>query len=99
RSVSAEYEIWEDSTMRRSAGFLAAVVALAAASPTVTTGAAKSVSDTAESLAGTVNPNGDQTGSTFQYGLTPAYGLGSASHSAGGGSKPVKASATISGLT
>ena len=94
--------------MRRSVGFLAAVVAplaltagvaLAAASPTVTTGAAKSVSDTAEALAGTVNPNGVQTGYTFQYGLTTAYGLGSASHSAGGGSRAVKASATIGGLT
>ena len=80
--------------MRRIVGFLAAVVAplaltagvaFAAASPTVTTGAAKSVSNTAEALAGTVNPNGDQTGYTFQYGLTTAYGLGSASHSAGGG--------------
>jgi hypothetical protein len=94
--------------MRRIVGFLAVVVAplaltagvaLAAASPTVSTGAAKSVSDTAESLAGTVNPNGNQTGYTFQYGLTTAYGQGSASHSAGGGSKAVKAASTIGGLT
>ena len=94
--------------MRRIAGFLAAVlvplaliagVAVAASSPTVATGAAKSVSNTAESLTGTVNPNGNQTGYTFQYGLNTDYGLGSASHSAGGGTKPVDAAATITGLT
>ena len=94
--------------MRRIAGFLAAVVtplaltagvALAASSPTVSTGPAKSVSDTAEALSGAVNPNGNQTGYTFQYGLTTAYGLGSASHSAGGGTKPVNAAATVRGLT
>jgi hypothetical protein len=94
--------------MRRIAGVMAAGaaslaltagVAAAATSPTVSTGAAKSVSNSAEALAGTINPNGNQTGYTFQYGLTTAYGLGSASHSAGGGTKPVKAAATISGLT
>ncbi len=94
--------------MRRTAGFLAAVaaplaltagVALAASSPTVSTGPAKSVSNTAESLTGTINPNGNQTGYVFQYGLTNAYGLGSSSHSAGGGTKPVNAAATIRGLT
>ncbi|MEA2210768.1 MAG: hypothetical protein QOF83_716 [Solirubrobacteraceae bacterium] len=94
--------------MRRIAGFLAAVaaplaltagVAVAASSPTVSTGAAKSVSDSAESLSGTVNPNGNQTGYVFQYGLTTAYGLNSNSHSAGGGTKPVNAAATIRGLT
>lgn len=94
--------------MRRIAGFLAAVaaplaltagVALAASSPTVSTGAPKSVSNSAETLTGTVNPNGNQTGYVFQYGLTNAYGLGSNSHSAGGGTKPVKAAATITGLT
>jgi hypothetical protein len=94
--------------MRRTAGFLAAVaaplaltagVALAASSPTVSTGPAKSISNTAESLTGTINPNGNQTGYVFQYGLTNAYGLGSASHSAGGGTKPVNAAATIRGLT
>jgi hypothetical protein len=94
--------------MRRIAGFLAAVaaplaltagVALAASSPTASTGPASSVSDTAEKLTGMINPNGNQTGYVFQYGLTTAYGLGSASHSAGGGTKPVKAAATISGLT
>jgi hypothetical protein len=94
--------------MRRIAGFMAAGaaplaltagVALAASSPTVSTGVAKSVSNTGERLSGTVNPNGVQTGYTFQYGLTTAYGLGSASHSAGGGTKPVTAAATVGGLT
>jgi hypothetical protein len=94
--------------MRRIAGFLAAVaallaltagVAIAASSPTVTTGSANSVSDTAETLTGMVNPNGNQTGYVFQYGVTNAYGLSSSSHSAGGGTRAVKAAATVRGLT
>ena len=94
--------------MRRIAGFLLAPagllaftagVAIAASSPTVSTGGAKSVSNTAEALSGTVNPNGNQTGYVFQYGITNAYGLDSASHSAGGGTKPVKAAAVIHNLT
>ncbi|MEO6858280.1 MAG: hypothetical protein ABI323_06795 [Solirubrobacteraceae bacterium] len=94
--------------MRRIAGFLLAPAgllaftagaAIAASSPTVSTGAAKSVSDTAEALSGTINPNGRQTGYVFQYGITNAYGLDSPSHSAGGGTKPVKAAAVIRNLT
>lgn len=94
--------------MRRIAGLLAvpagllaltAGAAIAASSPTVSTGSASSVSNSAESLGGTINPNGNETGYVFQYGNTNAYGLASASHSAGGGTKPVKAGATIRGLT
>lgn len=94
--------------MRRIAGFLAAIaaplaltagVALAASSPTVSTGPASNISDTAATLTGTVNPNGNETGYVFEYGLTSAYGLGTTSHSAGGGTKPVKAAVTVRGLT
>ncbi len=83
------------------AGLLAltAGVAIAASSPTVSTGAATSVSNSSEALSGLINPNGNETGYVFQYGNTSAYGLASASHSAGGGTKAIKAGATVRGLT
>ncbi len=42
--------------------------------PTVTTGAATSVTSTGATLNGTVNANNDSTAVTFEYGLTTAYG-------------------------
>ncbi|MDQ6834730.1 MAG: fibronectin type III domain-containing protein [Actinomycetota bacterium] len=94
--------------MKRTVGFFAtcvavvalgAGVAVAASSPTVTTGAATSVNSNAETLHATINPNGNQTGYFFQYGLTNAYGLTSTSHSAGGGTKGVKVRSGLGGLT
>jgi phosphodiesterase/alkaline phosphatase D-like protein len=76
----------------------AAGVALAASSPTVTTGAATNRTDTSVVLNGTVNPNGNTTGYVFDYGLTTGYGLASTAHSAGHGAKPVAVKSTISGL-
>jgi phosphodiesterase/alkaline phosphatase D-like protein len=76
----------------------AAGVALAASSPTVTTGAATKRTNTSVVLNGTVNPNGSTTGYVFDYGLTTGYGLASTSHSAGHGTKPVAVKSTISGL-
>lgn len=93
--------------MKRIAGLLAAPVAVlavgvgvavAATSPTVSTGPAKKISNTSESLSATINPNGASTGYVFQYGLTSAYGLQSASHSAGSGRKPVTVTAKVTGL-
>jgi phosphodiesterase/alkaline phosphatase D-like protein len=72
--------------------------ALAASSPTVTTAAATNRTNTSAVLNATVNPNGSPTGYVFQYGLTTSYGLASASHSAGHGSKAVAVRATITGL-
>lgn len=74
-------------------------VAVAASSPTVATGAATNIGNTAATLNATVNPNGNQTGYSFQYGVTTAYGLSTNSHSAGHGTKPVTVAAAISGLT
>jgi hypothetical protein len=94
--------------MKRMASVLAASIALlavgtgvaiAASSPTVTTGGATRVTNTSESLAATINPNGSSTGYVFQYGFTNTYGLTSSSHSAGSGTKPVKVTATVTGLT
>ena len=74
-------------------------VAAAASSPTVTTGAATKIGHFSATLNGTVNPNGNETGYVFQYGLTNAYGQSTNSHSAGGGTAAVKAASAISGLT
>ena len=49
-------------------------VAVAASSPTVTTKAATKITNSTATLQGTVNPNGNQTGWLFQWGVTTAYG-------------------------
>jgi phosphodiesterase/alkaline phosphatase D-like protein len=74
-------------------------VALAASSPTVTTGSSSNATNTTVVLQATVNPNGSPTGYQFEYGPTSAYGLSTTSHSAGGGSKPVSVQTTVTGLT
>jgi len=76
----------------------AAGVALAASSPTVTTGAATNRTDTSAVLNGTVNPNGSATSYVFEYGLTNTYGLATASHSAGRGTKAIAVKSTATGL-
>jgi hypothetical protein len=73
-------------------------VAVAASSPTVATGPESHVTDTTAQLHGTINPNGSATAYYFQWGLTTAYGVNSAAHSAGRGTKPVSVSATAAGL-
>ncbi len=74
-------------------------VAVAASSPTVGTGPATNITDTSATLTATVNPNGNQTGIGFQYGITSAYGQASSTHQVGGGTKPVTVKSTITGLT
>ncbi|MGH2869472.1 MAG: fibronectin type III domain-containing protein [Solirubrobacteraceae bacterium] len=74
-------------------------VALAASSPTVRTGRAVSVSNTSETLTATVNPNGNETGVGFQYGITNAYGQSGTNQAVGAGAKPVTVKSTITGLT
>jgi hypothetical protein len=80
---------------------LAAVLAgaaLAASSPTVATGGATKVTNTSAVLNGTVNPNGSSTGYDFEYGLTNIYGLTTAPHSAGSGTKGKAVTVTVNGL-
>jgi 6-phosphogluconolactonase (cycloisomerase 2 family)/phosphodiesterase/alkaline phosphatase D-like protein len=68
------------------------------AAPTVETGAASSITDAGASVAGTVNPNGAATSTTFEYGPTLAFGSISPVTSAGSQAGAVAASATLSGL-
>ncbi|MBV8220530.1 MAG: hypothetical protein JO325_18855, partial [Solirubrobacterales bacterium] len=60
-----------------------AALAIAAASPSVTTGSDSHVTDTSAELLGTINPNGNSTAYYFEWGLTAAYGVASVEHSAG----------------
>lgn len=76
-----------------------ATTAVAATSPSVTTGAATSVHDNSAVLNGTVNPNGAGTTYYFQWGTTTGYGATSAAHSAGSGTTAVAVHTTASHLT
>jgi hypothetical protein len=78
---------------------IGAGVAWAASSPTVATVKPTKVTNTSADLHATVNPNGNETGYQFQYGLSTAYGLATATHSVGGGTTKVNVSYTLKGLT
>jgi hypothetical protein len=81
-----------------AAGALTAGIALAASSPTVSTNAAGSITTSSAVLRGTINPNGSTTSYRFDYGLSTSYGVSTATHSAGKGTKPVSVHATASAL-
>ncbi len=74
-------------------------VALAAASPTVITGAATSITDTSAVLQARVNPSSSPTDFYFQIGPTAAYGVNGQAKAIGSGSKGIDVSATFPGLT
>jgi hypothetical protein len=82
-----------------------APAAVAATSPVVTTGAAKTVTATSATLTGTVNPEGQDTGYYFQYGRTAiygdpnAYGSQTSPTGAGSGTKNVSVSAAVGSLS
>jgi predicted outer membrane repeat protein len=67
--------------------------------PIVATGAASGVSATSATLNGTVNPTNLDTSYHFEYGTSTAYGLSTASQSAGSDYAAHPESATITGLT
>jgi hypothetical protein len=67
--------------------------------PTVTTGAADSITVGSAVVNGTVNPGGDATTYQFEYGTSVGYGLTTPAVDAGSGTADVAAKATLSGLT
>jgi hypothetical protein len=73
-------------------------VALAAASPAVTTGSASSIKQESAVLNGTVNPNGSDTSYFFQWGLNASYGVNGTVKSAGSGTKSVAVHETATNL-
>jgi phosphodiesterase/alkaline phosphatase D-like protein len=77
----------------------AATIAMAASAPTATTAPAGGITDTSAELHGTVNPNGQETTYTFEYGTTTSYGQSTVVGAAGGGTTDVAVSSSVSGLT
>ncbi len=67
--------------------------------PTVSTSITSGVSDSAATLYGYVNPNGQETSYAFQYGTTTSYGSQTTLVTAGKGSESMKVSQSISGLS
>jgi hypothetical protein len=70
----------------------------AAFAPTATTSAASNLGQTTARLNGTVNPQGQATSYSFQYGTTTAYGATTASQSAGAGTANAAVFADVTGL-
>jgi hypothetical protein len=80
-------------------GFQLATSATAgAAVPTATTGPALSLTSSSANLTGTVNPSGESTTFSFQFGTTTGYGSQTNPQSAGSGSADQVVSATLTGL-
>lgn len=77
---------------------LPAAAAQAASKPTVATGAATQVSPTTALLHGKVNPQGQGTTYSFQYGKTTNYGTQTPAAPAGAGTKARDANAAIASL-
>ena len=73
--------------------------AAGAASPSVTTGGATSVTRSGAVLNATINPQGQRTVYVFQYGLTNGYGAQTVTKSAGSGSAAVAVKTGVSRLT
>jgi len=79
---------------------LAGVLATAAtaAAPTAVTGSATKLTKVSASLSGTVNPKGEGTSYSFQYGPDANYGSQTAPVDAGAGTTHTHATADIAGL-
>jgi phosphodiesterase/alkaline phosphatase D-like protein len=73
--------------------------ALAAASPSATTGNAQQVQFASATVTGTVNPAGTATSYYFEYGTSSAYGLQTSAAAAGAGTSNVAVQQSLSGLT
>lgn len=69
-----------------------------AAAPTAMTGPALSLTTSSANVTGTVNPSGESTTFSFQFGKTTAYGFQTNPQSAGAGTQDQVVSATATGL-
>jgi hypothetical protein len=83
-----------------AAGAIALVTAgdAAAAVPSASTGAARSVTQSSALLTGSVDPQGEATTYTFQYGTTRGYGAATATQGPIGGTRSLSVSAGVAGL-
>src|SRR5688572_24468830 len=80
-----------------AAGQLAGQAA-AAGPPSATTAPALSLTSSSANVTGTVNPNGQDTTYSFQYGTTTAYGFQTNPQSAGAGTQDQVVSGNLTGL-
>lgn len=87
------------ASIATAAALLGATASAAPVAPSVTTDRAVPVSSTAETVLGTVNPNGSFTRYYFQYGTSTAYGLTAPVHAVGSGSTPQTQAQSLNGLT
>lgn len=67
--------------------------------PAAVTGSAANVTVTSATLNGTVDPNGQATTWSFEYGTSTSYGSTTPAKSAGSGTTATSVSAAVSGLT
>ena len=70
----------------------------AAAPPSARTGPASNVTSSSATVTGTVNPNGESTTYSFQFGTTTAYGSQTNPQSVGSGTQDESVSRTLTGL-
>jgi hypothetical protein len=80
-------------------GLAFSAVALAAAPPVATTGAAEALGTSTATVTGTVDAQGNATTYHFEYGTSASYGLQSAEHDAGSGTGAVDVQAALTGMT
>jgi hypothetical protein len=71
---------------------------LASSQPTVTTKTASSVKDSTATLNASVNPNGEATTVTFEYGTSTSYGAKTSPKGIGSGASSTNVSVPVSGL-
>jgi hypothetical protein len=81
-----------------AAGQLATPASAGAAAPGATTGPALSLTSSSANVTGTVDPNGESTTYSFQFGTTTGYGSQTNPQSAGTGTENQVVSATLTGL-
>jgi hypothetical protein len=67
--------------------------------PLVQTDAPAMVGPEAATLSGRIDPHGTEVAYSFEYGVTPAYGISTTQTDAGSGDLDVEATETIAGLT
>ena len=96
QGTTYHYRVVATSTSGTSRGSDGLFKTLAA--PGAVTGSASSISVSAATLNGTVDPNASETTWWFEYGTSTAYGSKTAVKSAGSGTGPTNVSAGISGL-
>ena len=91
--------LWSAAIVTLAATALFVSQALAAGSPTATTGTAQQVQFASATVTGTVNPAGAATSYYFEYGTNSSYGLQTSQASAGSGSSNQAVQQSLGGLT